>query len=353
MCACLSRAQSFPPAWSSTATYAAGDTVQYGGNWYRAVVPLSAGGPYPAAAYDKWELNYVRSNTTLTIGAHQGFANLVYAWQFARNARIADAAYLHFSIVTTSGDFNESFSAPFSLDHGSGALISVIGDDASKITLKFPSSNGFVLDGAHGFGTLSHVTLVGGSSANALSPGQGISVLNGATIGDVSDSTIEYFKTGVYAYEDASAYLDSATVISGCNVYVKADQSAAVTYGGFNVTLTLDNQTILYANHNATIVAESSTINTNLSDPNDPGVGVGALAQNGGVIDINSSTLGIMAEACMAEFGGRITVTNGFFNMGNGYGTYADHGGTINETGADDAAARYIDSGNGSYVYGP
>ncbi len=46
----VSNAQAFPPAWTSSATYAAGDIVQYGGNWYRAMKALSAGGPYPASA---------------------------------------------------------------------------------------------------------------------------------------------------------------------------------------------------------------------------------------------------------------------------------------------------------------
>ncbi len=175
----LARAQSFPPAWSSSASFAAGDIVQYGGNWYRAMTALSADGPYPASAYGKWELNYVRSNTTLAIGAGQAFANLAYAWQFARNARIADAAYLHLDIVTTSGNFNENFNSAFSLDHSFGALISIIGDNPNNIILNFTgaTSNGLTIDTGHVIGLVDNLVLTG-----SFSTGSGIVVSSGAQL---------------------------------------------------------------------------------------------------------------------------------------------------------------------------
>ncbi len=49
-----SNAQSYPPVFSSTATYVAGDLVQYGGNWYRAVKALGAHGPYPSNGFGSW-----------------------------------------------------------------------------------------------------------------------------------------------------------------------------------------------------------------------------------------------------------------------------------------------------------
>lgn len=340
-------AQAFPPAWTSSASYAAGDIVQYGGNWYRAMKALSAAGPYPSNAYGYWELNFVRSNTTLTVGNKQGFANLVYAWQFARNARIADAAYLHINIVTTAGDFSESFSTPFSLDHGSGALISIIGDHAGNISLSFPKGNAFQLDNGHSFGTVSNLSIAGPGPESTY--GQGFSLLNSAAFGELTNTTITNFATGVYAYEGASVYMGSDPIIA-CGTAITSDQAASVSVGGLNLTLPTPGSVGLYADHNGIIIAEDSAF----TSPEQNGTAV--KAENGGVIDVNSSTFGTAVNetvgiGCKAEYGGRITATNALFWMGSAYDIVVDHGGTVNAAGAATSDPWSVGSNDGSYAW--
>lgn len=338
-----SNAQSFPPAWSTSATYAAGDIVQYGGNWYRAMTALAAGGPYPAAAYGKWELNYVRSNTTLTIGAKQSFANIVYAWQFARNARIADAAYLHLNIVTTYGTFNESFSAPFSLDHSSGALISLIGDTADAIVLTFPDINGFVVDSGHSFNAISNMIL-SGVAVNSATGGHGISATYGATIANVSDVHLENFGSGAYADQNGSIFLGNTVFVVQCYTAMTADHGGTITAAGVSFILDGSAGPALLANHNGTITDESAGIENSSTN------GVGALAENGGVIDVNSSLINGWSKGCEALYGGRITASNASF-ASNTVDLVAQYSGTIYAvpTTLDDGSSTGTD--DGSYIW--
>ncbi len=78
-----------------------GDLVTDYGNIYRCEVTVST--PYldPSKTYKNWELFYVRSSTTLPIGVGQTFPDLATAWTYAHNARVAQGAYLHLSIVTS------------------------------------------------------------------------------------------------------------------------------------------------------------------------------------------------------------------------------------------------------------
>lgn len=338
-------AQSFPPAWTSTASYSAGDIVQYGGNWYRAMRALSPAGPYPANAYGFWELNYVRSNTTLTIGNRQGFANLVYAWQFARNARIADAAYLHLSIVTTQGNFNESFDTAFSLDHSFGALISLIGDDEDNITLNFPSSNGFNLDSGHNFASISGMRLVGSLDSPAH---QGITVVYGASIENIATVGISGFQGGVYAFQDASVYLADSVTIQHCTSGITADYDASVVGGGVNITCDDTGATGLYADHNGTIADENATISN--QGTVSPYSGFGVEATDGGVIDVKGVTCDGWSQGFVAIFGGRILANTANLNN-NASDLSAGKSGTINAPGATTPDGNLVGSNDGSYIW--
>src|ERR1700734_4122366 len=114
---CQAQAQTeFPPAYNNQAHYAVGDLVTDYGNIYRCEVAVTK--PYldPSKTYENWELFYVRSGTTIPIGSGQSFPTIAVAWNYVRNCRVATAAYLHLGIVTTSSNFNESFSAPLNLD---------------------------------------------------------------------------------------------------------------------------------------------------------------------------------------------------------------------------------------------
>src|SRR5579862_7903473 len=84
----LGWSQSYPPAFSRTASYASGDQVQAAGNIYRAITAVSpnpSGNPTGDPVH--WELYYVRANTTLLIPST--FPDLATAWRFIQNATIA------------------------------------------------------------------------------------------------------------------------------------------------------------------------------------------------------------------------------------------------------------------------
>src|ERR1700722_19849529 len=102
----------FPPAYNNQAHYAVGDLVTDYGNLYRCEVAVTK--PYldPSKTYKNWELFYVRNNTTIAVGVGQTFPTLAIAWNYVRNCRVAMAAYLHLSIVTSGGALNESFTEP-------------------------------------------------------------------------------------------------------------------------------------------------------------------------------------------------------------------------------------------------
>lgn len=342
-------AQSYPPVWTSSATYVAGDIVQYGGNWYRAMKALPAAGPYPASAYGSWELNYVRSNTTLTIGVGQGFASLVYAWTFAHNARIADAAYLHFSIVTSKGAFSESFANSFSLDHGSGADISIIGDNYDQISLKFSSSNGFVIDSGHSLGLLMNIFLTG--SANCT----GLSATSGASLASVTGLIVAGFGTCVSATQNASINIGGDAGFESFETAISADQDASVLVGPYlSIAGTgVSSSTGLYANR-------GGVINCALAvgvGPTIENEGRGMWAENGGIIYAYYARVHGCGTGLKADLGGHVFAENSIANTQNG--SFAANGtdvkvfdgGVVDILGGDYTTSS-IDSGTGSYIWG-
>jgi hypothetical protein len=250
-----SSAQSFPPAWSTTASYAAGDIVQYGGNWFRSMKAQTPNTLSPATTYTNWELNYVRSSTTLAVGVKQAFPLLINAWTFAHNARIADGAYLHLAISTAQGNYTQSGSVPFSLDHGSGADISIIGDVPANIQFAF-TGNGFTIDTGHAFALLSGVTIGGGSGAAVYADGN-------ASINEVSNTVIAKFQTGVEADQNASINCDATVQISGFDIGVVASRGGNISIApGFSMMGTGQEGTSvgLLAGYDAHIDALACTI---------------------------------------------------------------------------------------------
>jgi len=155
----------------------------------------------------------------------------VYAWQFARNARIADAAYLHFAIISQYQMFYETFSAPFSLDHSSGALISLIGDNPNSVYLEFPTSNGLVVDSGHSFSTISNVTIQGPTATDAGGP-RGITATSGATIASITQTTITQCGIALYTDQNSSVSLGSNVEISQCYSAMSADHGASIMANG-------------------------------------------------------------------------------------------------------------------------
>lgn len=337
----ISKAQSFPPAWSSSATYAAGDIVQYGGNWYRAMKALNSAGPYPAAAYGDWELNYVRSNTTLLVGAKQSFANLQYAWQFARNARIADAAYLHFNIVTLDGALNERFDGPLSLDHGSGALISLMGDDNLSITLSFPSTNGLVIDSGHSFGSISGITISGAGSHI------GFTLSDGASVANLAQTSVNSFATGIYATQSSALTAGDSVTVNECNYGIAADFDADIVGLNIDVSSSGASGDGLTADHNASI-SDIYGVITNSGSPS----GVGASAEHGGVIDVSNGTISGWVTGCSGYYGGQIVVTSGTLNN-NVHDLAADYNGEVYAKAANLSDGMTVNSADGAYIFYP
>ncbi len=341
----LGRAQSYPPAFSSTAEYAAGDLVQYGGNWYRAVKALPAHGPYPSNGFGSWELNFVRSNTTLVIGVGQQFPSLQDAWAFALEARIADGAFLHLSISTAHGVLLDTFTGSFSLDHGSGSKISIIGDSASNILLGgngFPG-NGLTLDSGHNIAMLSNVSIVGqGTSGD----GAGLFVSTNASI-NCSGVEVINFDRGVTAISGANVSLDSSSTIYSSTLYsVYASESAIVNLGyGFSCS---DDKVekMLYAATGANINAEGCTFMGAGSSSASSGIA----AEDGGSIDVSNGTVsgfytGIRAEDHSFANASGVTLS------GNHTDLLVDYNGVINGS-ALVGPTESVDSGSGSYIYG-
>lgn len=340
----LSRAQSYPPVWSSTASYAAGDLVQYGGNWYRAIKALSAHGPYPSNGYGDWEMNYIRSNTTIMIGVGQQFSSLQDAWAFILEARVADGAYLHLAISTAHGELLDTFTGQFSLDHQSGSKISIIGDNNSKIFLGgsagFPG-NGFTLDTGHDLALLSGVTVLG-QGLNA--GGTGINVTGGASISCVGVQ-VTLFDIGVAASQNANVEMDgtSGTPLSaGYGIY--AITNASVTLIGFSC-MDVPTGAILFASSGGTISAEDCTLNGESSANT---VGVNAVA--GGSIDVSSSSIKDFAIA-MKAFDHSFINAEDVVIGGNQTDMSAIQNAVINASGVSSPNVG-VDSGTGSYIYG-
>jgi hypothetical protein len=247
------KAQSYPPAWNSAATYAPGDQVQENGNIYRAVKSVTPGQD-PAVSYGSWELNFVRTNTTLLIGSGETFPTLALAWGYILNARVADGAYLHLYIATTHANFSESFTAPFSLDHGSGSRISILGDNRANIDLTF-SASGFTIDSGHVFGTLSGLTVATSSG------GYGLTASQEATIASIAEMTFSGCATAVYASLGANLTFSNSIDLAGCVNGFTSDQAMIKIATGMTIAGTgTAKGTGLYAIDNGSIVAPGCAV---------------------------------------------------------------------------------------------
>jgi hypothetical protein len=312
--AALGSAQSFPPAWASGSHYAIGDQVQFRGNVFRAINPVSSTAN-PSSDVMDWELNFVRANTTLMVGAGQTFQTLTAAWIYAQNARVADGTYLHFYISSTDGDYSQDFAAPLLLDHNSGARIAILGDNAANIVLNFNSSNGIIVDSGHSLNTISAVTLSSDSHAS-----DAIKVDSSASVSALSNVTITGFGTSIHSLQSASITVDSNCTLTHFNNYCAlAENGGNIVFPkGITINGAGIGQSLLYAVHGGEIIAEHSS----LYDFN-----YGAFAKDGGVIDVESSTFSGLFYGVISEQG---TVDAEFTAISScDTGCYASSGGTV------------------------
>jgi hypothetical protein len=362
----LCRAQSYPPAWTSASAYAVGDQVQEGGNVYRAITKISPlQGASPPVDYSHWQLSQVLSNTTLMIGTGQVFPSLAAAWTYALYARISDGVYLHFYISTSQGSFTENFSAPFLLDHGSGARLAILGDTSSNIHLVFPNTNGFIIDTGHSLNTLSQVTLSNSSNPQqgALTP-IGIKADGNATITSIAAVAINQFATCVESLQNSTLTIagncqllnfasTAVTAKFNGSVYIEPGLSVAgngalsdsiflLAEDGGQITATLCQIT----NCNSATLAFGGMID--LSNATISGCTWGAWATGGGVISFQFNNVSSCQIGAQASVRGFIDCFSSAFNS-NSLDLGADSAGVI---WASQATYTIFSTGNadGSYI---
>lgn len=339
----LLRAQSFPPVWNNTSSYVAGDMVTDYGNVYRCIRPVTT--PYmdPSKDYTNWELNFARSNTTLLIGSGETFPTLATAWTYCENSRVAQGAYLHLNIVTTNGNFNETFASAFSLDHQSGSQVSIIGDNESNIDLSFPNSNGFTIDAGHGFQVISNLTISGGGPT-------GISATQGGAIADLADVNVAGFGIAYSATDNASLTVASSCSGTPTGTVFYATQSGSITIGAGIILLGMgpgSNETAFWANLNGTISAYQAEV---------VGFGIGVLAQGGGTIYIDTGEVSDCATGVLSQDGGRVfAIYTRFgavapFGIANFNDLQASRSGTIFASPGD-YSTKQVGGTDGSFIY--
>ncbi len=326
----------FPPAYNNQAHYAVGDLVTDYGNIYRCEAAVTK--PYldPSKTYQNWELFYVRSGTTIPIGVGQTFPTLAIAWNYVRNARVATAAYLHLSIVTTGGSFGESFSAPLSLDMDTGSQVSIIGDSGA-ISLNFPNTSGLTIDSGHSFGSISSIALAGGSTSDAVYAGSNASITN------LSFSDITGFNYQIYAEQSAQILCGEGMVLTNTFNY-----GCYATNGGsiqFNAPLyftgSIGSGDGLEAIHGGRIVAQYANITGGYN---------GAYAAYGGIIQCDDSTFKNCSNACQAVYGGNIKTEGSTFTASTNYDLSASYLGFIDAYGYAGTGASAT---NGGVIFAP
>jgi hypothetical protein len=332
----IAQAQSYPPLWSSTSHYAIGDQVQLGGNVYRAITAIVNPGSNPSTSYSTWELNYVRSNTTLMIGTGQTFPTVVAAWNYAINARVADGAYLHFYISSANGQFNETFTSFLLLDHNSGPRMALLGDSGIADHLYFTGNNGIVVDSGHSFNTISDMSIEGPSNQN---PNVGVKVDSNASISAFTDINLGGFRTGILAAQGGTLSITNCALHAQTTVCLAESGGSIVFPGGFN-SAGSGQAFALYATHGGNISAQ----NSNFSGFSEP-----VFAEDQGIVDVSNSTITGSSYGCDASSRGYILCYACQFSGNVPYDMYAERGGLI-----DANASTYVnegtDNGSGSYI---
>jgi hypothetical protein len=344
--AATTRAADFPPTWSSTAKYAAGDTVQLSGNWYRAIKAITTAGPNPATNYTDWQLLSVQANTTLMIGEGQTFPTLAAAWSYVLNAHVADGVYLHLYISSANGSFNESFTSPFVLDHGSGPRIAILGDNQSNDVLSFDNTDGLLIDQAHSINTISGITIKNTGSGGPMVSGLELDL--NASIILVSAVKITGFQVAVHATQGSSVNMESNCVLENFFFYAcQAEYSASIVLPVDSGAMVISgsgsgsvNQALV-ADYGGEIIANNCTV-SHCEIAIEPYLGGTVEFTNGSVLDCDTG--------CLATQSGLANCNNTVFSN-NTLDLSASVGGYITAKGATlNDGTSVGGSGDGSYI---
>jgi hypothetical protein len=335
----LAKAQSYPPAWNATATYAIGDVVQENGNWYRAIKAVTTHNLDPAKVFTYWELNYVRGNTTLYVGAQETFATFLEAWNYALNAKISDAVYLHFYISSFHGNLTQTFSSSFSLDHQSGGRISIIGDNPANIVMNF-DLGGMTIDGGHNLASITGVGFYGSQGGSVA-----IDASGGASISSLGNLMFHGFDVGLMADSNGSIRnVGSLSAVTINTALVEATSSGSIIFTtelNFSGAGTLPLYG-LYANDGGVIVCNICT----LSDCN-----YGICADHSGVIEATGCNVSHCNYGAAAYDHGMIDVTQGMFPSNAVYDLLAAEGAGVRAMSASYATLQEGTTADGSYIF--
>jgi hypothetical protein len=335
----LGRAQSYPPAWNTTAHYAIGDQVQENGNIYRAIRAVTSTGVDPAKYYTYWELYDVRANTTLFIGSQETFPTFLLAWNYAVNCRISPAVYLHFYISTFHANLTETFAGPFSLDHPFGANISILGDFAPNILFNFSnaSGNGFAIDSGHSIAAMLNFTVQGGQG---VIDGYAIAADGNATFGSIGSVTMNNFNGGILAQHGAVVHCANNLIFQQIDGPFSALYNGIIMVDpGFTYTSTTP-ALVFYADFGGQIIAETCDVENTY---------FGARANHAGIIDVNGCRMkSLSLHALIADQGARIYAENAILSSNPSDITVSD-GGTVDVIGAIYTNVS-SDNQNGSYI---
>ncbi len=272
---CMANAQSYPPVWSNTGTYVAGDMVTDYGNVYRCIKSVTTHYLDPSKTYSNWELYYVRNNTTLVIGVGQTFPTLVTAWTYAQNCHVAQGVYLHLSISTATANLSENLGNGINLDHPCGASISIIGDNENNIN--FTSLTGIDLDNGHTIGLISGITL----SGTNFGLGSGIDLSYNATIGTLTETTIQNSHTPIFVDSGAKLHCTNSVHIAGFIYAVYALEQGGVVFDSGATINGGSTGIALYAMLGGYIAAPAMTIESCL---------IGAVVNENAIVNLQAAS---------------------------------------------------------------
>jgi hypothetical protein len=327
----LAHAQSYPPAWNSSASYAIGDQVQINGNVLRAIKAVAPG----TFKYSSWELWQVRASSTYLVGIGQTFTSIRTAWTFIQNARIADGAYLHLYLSSAHGGYSEMLTSAFSLDHAFGAKISLIGDNPSDTFIfNGNGSDGLTIDSGHALAAVTNIGLTGTFNAAVA-----IHASANSCIQSVSGVNVAGFNRGVEA--DTGAYLNCAANLTFTNVvafdFGALENGIIIVGNGFTCNHSVDEAFF------ATLGGDIQALNPVIQF----GSVAGAYAVDGGVMDIVGAHITQCGVGIAADQSSRI-IAEASTLSGNTLDLSADHGATIDALGGTYAT---VFNGNGGLIF--
>ena len=232
LCASASGQVINPPQWNSADQFLAGGLVRGSdGNYYRALHSTTNMNPV-ADNHSNWELYYVRANTVLDVEASGArFNSLKRAFAMVQSATVASPATVTIRIHSTRAYYVESFASEFSLNAESGKRITIVGDNASRVTLKFTNNtNGLVLSDGNTFGGVSAISILGPGVKTSTESGFSVSSSSILLAGTVK---VSGFDTAFKISDHSFASLPSSSATNFTSYAVSCEDHSIATCQSF------------------------------------------------------------------------------------------------------------------------